>query len=152
MSRGVCGAPAVALLACSVVFFAAQAPPASASPQIDYMLECQGCHLRDGSGSPGVVPRLTGSVARFLTLPEGRAYLVRVPGVAQAPLGDAALAAVLNWLVAEFGPADLARAAAPYTEAEVAQLRGEPLLEVKNVREALILRLEREEGSSAVER
>src|SRR5262249_48882191 len=62
------------------------------APSVEYALNCQGCHRADGIGTPGSVPPLAGSVARFLTVPGGREYLVRVPGVAQAPLDDAALA------------------------------------------------------------
>ncbi|MBL8265114.1 c-type cytochrome, partial [Steroidobacter sp.] len=39
---------------------------------LNYMLHCQGCHKDDGSGQPGYVPDLRGSIARFLHVPEGR--------------------------------------------------------------------------------
>jgi hypothetical protein len=55
-----------------------------ADPRVDYMLQCQGCHLADGSGAPGAVPDLRGSLGRFLGVPGGREYLVRVPGAAQS--------------------------------------------------------------------
>ncbi len=35
------------------------------------MLNCQGCHLGDGSGLPGVVPSMRGIVAGFLDVPGG---------------------------------------------------------------------------------
>lgn len=41
-------------------------------PEVHYMLHCQGCHLADGSGSPGKVPALRQSVARYLTVAGGR--------------------------------------------------------------------------------
>jgi len=102
------------------------------------MLHCQGCHLADGSGSPGAVPALNGQVARFLAVPGGREFLVRVPGSASAPMSDADLAAVLNWIVARFGPVAEAEAARPYAEDEVARLRREPLLDVAATRRALV--------------
>ena len=71
-------------------------------PALDYALDCEGCHRADGTGTPGSVPALRDSVARFLAVPGGREYLARVPGVAQAPLDDAALAAVLNWMLDHF--------------------------------------------------
>src|SRR6185503_18374901 len=74
----------------------------AADPALDYTLNCQGCHRADGAGTPGSVPALAGSVARFLAVPGGREYLVRVPGVSQAGLDDAALADVLNWMVDRF--------------------------------------------------
>jgi cytochrome c553 len=73
------------------------------SPQVDYALHCMGCHLDDGRETPGRIPALAGSMGRFLALPEGRAFLVRVPGSAQAPLDDAALAALLNWMLRRCG-------------------------------------------------
>ena len=85
------------LRAISATFLAAAAfafPARAASPAIDYTVHCQGGHLRDGSATPGRVPALAGSLGRFTRIPAGRAYLVRVPGVAQSPLDDAALAAL----------------------------------------------------------
>ncbi len=106
--------------------------------QLAYMLECQGCHLADGSGAPGRVPALRGSVASFLRVPAGREYLVRVPGSAQSPLSDAELAAALNWLLREYGPRQALEDFEPYTAAEVAQHRVRPLIDAGKVREQLI--------------
>jgi len=108
------------------------------SPAVDYALNCQGCHLDDGSGTPGSVPRLAGSVGRFLGVAGGREFLVRVPGVATSPLDDAALAAVLNWMLERFGPPHLPSKFAPYTAAEVGALRQKPLTNVDRVRAELI--------------
>jgi hypothetical protein len=76
-----------------------------------------------------------------LTVAGGREYLVRVPGIAQAPVDDAALAALLNWVVLRFGPASDALAAAPFTAAEVAAHRRPPLTDVTAVRDDLRRRL-----------
>ena len=38
-----------------VVLLAARAACAG-SPAVDYALNCQGCHLDDGTGTPGSVP------------------------------------------------------------------------------------------------
>jgi len=111
-------------------------------PRLDYVLQCMGCHLEDGSGAPGRVPTLAG-VGRFLRVPGGRDYLVRVPGVAHAPLDDAALAALLNWMLARFDPA---AASAPgfvaFGAAEVARLRAVPLADATAQRRALLAALE----------
>jgi hypothetical protein len=112
-------------------------PAASADPATDWMLHCRGCHGADGGGVEGAVPRLAGEVARFLPLPGGREFLVRVPGVAQSELDDARLAALLTWMVTRFGPADLAGDAAPFTAAEVGALRRQPLVDVAGVRERI---------------
>ncbi|MGH7291646.1 MAG: c-type cytochrome, partial [Myxococcota bacterium] len=63
-------------------------PDLHRSPEVNYMLHCQGCHRPDGSGVPGAVPDLRDEVARFLATDDGRAFLIRVPGVANAPLSD----------------------------------------------------------------
>jgi len=108
------------------------------TPAVEFALNCQGCHRADGGGTPGSVPTLADSVARFLAVPGGRAYLVQVPGVAQAPLDDAALAAVVNWMLARFDAPHLPRDFRPYTAEEVARLRQFPLVDVDKVRAALL--------------
>jgi len=127
----------------AALLLAAWAPPAVAAAHspahLDYLLQCQGCHLADGRGAPEKgVPALRGSVARFLTVEGGRAYLIRVPGASGSPLSDAELAAVLNWIVQTFGPAEAARAAAPFTEQEVRRFRRPPLDDVAPVRNRLL--------------
>ena len=107
-------------------------------PALDYALNCQGCHRADGAATPGSVPALAGSVGKFLRVPGGREYLARVPGVAQAPLDDAATAAVLNWVLERFDHDDMPADFAPYTAAEVGRLRRSPLTDVERVRRELI--------------
>lgn len=131
-------------LAFSVALLAAGTANA-APPELDYLLHCQGCHRADGGETVGSVPPLTNTVARFLAVPGGREYLVRVPGSAQSSLDDAELARLLNWIVQRFGPADAAAAAAPYTAEEVARVRKPPLVDVDGVRAALLAQL----GSTA---
>ena len=126
-------APLAPLAALALVAGAAEA-----GPQVDYVLHCQGCHLADGSGAPGAVPTLRNSVGRFLQVPGGREYLVRVPGSSMAPLGDAELAAVLNWMIRRFGPAPIARDFRAYTPDEVAAIRRPPLTEVEALRRELV--------------
>jgi mono/diheme cytochrome c family protein len=111
--------------------------------EFDYTLNCQGCHRADGSGTPGSVPALAGSVARFLRAPGGREYLGRVPGAAQAPVGDAALAAILNWMLSRFDPEHVPAGFAPYTAEEVGRLRRSPLTDVEGTRRALLETIER---------
>ncbi len=111
---------------------------------LDYALNCQGCHRADGVGTPGSVPALAGSVGRFTRVAGGREYLARVPGVAQAPLDDAGVAAVLNWMLARFGGADVPQDFAPYTADEVGRLRRSPLTDVDGVRRSLVRTLEPE--------
>ena len=130
--------------AAALVLCLAAVPPALAgSPAVDYALNCQGCHLDDGTGTPGSVPPLAGSVGRFTRVPDGREFIVRVPGVATSALDDAALAAVLNWMLERFGKPDVPAGFAPYTAAEVGALRQKPLTNVERVRAELIRAAER---------
>jgi hypothetical protein len=115
-------------------FFAASA---SADPQTDYMLNCRGCHGPDGSGILDGAPSFRGQVAKFLWVPGGREYLIRVPGTAQTELSDARVAALLNWIVHEFSPNEVPAEFAPYTVEEVARLRRLPLADVVAVRRTL---------------
>jgi hypothetical protein len=119
---------------------AAADPAAGALPRQDYMLHCMGCHREDGSGAPGRVPSLVG-VARFLRVPGGREYLVRVPGTAQAPLGDAAVAALLGWMLRTFDPGGVPADFRPYSAEEVARLRAEPLADADALRRRLLAAL-----------
>ena len=134
---------AIGALAVVIAMAASEANTESiAGPRLDYVLHCMGCHLEDGSGAPGRIPTLAG-VGRFLGVPDGRAYLVRVPGSAHAPLDDAALAALLNWMLVRFDPAV---AAAPgfvaYDAAEVARHRAAPLANADAERRRLLAVLE----------
>jgi hypothetical protein len=135
-------APRYKLALCGVLACLLAPVAEAGSPRIDYMLECQGCHLADGSGKPNAVPSLDGFVAKFLTVPGGREFLVQVPGSAQSPLSDSELASVLNWMVLEFGPREIAEAASPYTAPEVARLRASPLTDVEGTRKLLVARIE----------
>jgi hypothetical protein len=108
------------------------------SPETNYRIHCEGCHLADGSETVGKVPPLAGSVARFLRAPGGRDFLVRVPGVANAPLDAAELAALLDWTLRRFDPANLPADFAPYTADEVARLRATPLSDVSGERRRLL--------------
>ena len=116
-----------------------------AGPKGDFAFRCKGCHGFAGEGTPGHVPRLDGFVGRFTHLPEGRDYLMRVPGVARAKLDDARLAAVLNWMLATYGAGQVAPGFALFTAEEVGTARRRPLLNHGEVRARLIERL-RERG------
>ena len=125
-----------------VLALAGASPTSAETPQTQYMLQCQGCHRADGSGSPGAVPSLTGFMGTFLTVPGGREYLVRVPGSAQSPLNNADLARVLNWMIRAFGPAAIAADFEPFRADEVGRFRASPLTDVDSVRRALIRAIE----------
>ena len=111
------------------------------SPEVEFALNCQGCHRADGTGTPGSVPALADSVARFLAVPGGRDYLIQVPGVAQAPLDDATLAAVVNWMLTRFDAQHVPKEFQPYTAGEIGRLRTSPLVDVEKVRARLLSEL-----------
>ncbi len=93
------------------------------APVIKYLLYCGGCHLRDGRGAPPQVPTLHGQLGVIEAMPGGRDYLIRVPGAAQAPMTDADLAIVMNYLLETFNSETLAEGFKPYTASEVAGYR-----------------------------
>jgi cytochrome c553 len=130
---------AVAAIACGM----AQAEPsiqtASTSPaELDYLQQCSGCHQADGSGSvTNRVPPLPGSVGHFLRSAAGRAFLVQVGGVAQSPLSDAAIAALLNWLLPTFDAANLPASFTPFSAAEVAAARAHRPGDIAALRESI---------------
>lgn len=110
--------------------------PAAANPRYDYLLHCGGCHVEDGSGNPPEVPDLREDLAYMIGFDAGRAYLVQVPGSSQAPLSDAGLAAVLNWMMDTYYP-QLGGEFQRYTAEEVARHRAKRLLDPKQARAAL---------------
>ena len=113
----------------------------SYSPHTNYILMCQGCHLADGAGTPEKVPALKNEMGRFLQVAGGREYLIQVPGTAQSPLTDKEVAAVLNWILHNFSRSELPADFTPYTTAEVARYRNEPLANASEVRTGLIHKL-----------
>jgi mono/diheme cytochrome c family protein len=114
---------------------------ALASPAQDYMLHCMGCHGTEARGVPGKIPPLANMLSRFMRTPEGRNYVLRVPGAANSALSDSQLAAVLNWLAVTYDSSASARGIAPFTSEEVARLRHTPLPAVLAARSAVVRNL-----------
>lgn len=112
-----------------------------AGARLDYALKCKGCHGLWGQGTPGHVPRLEGFVGLFTHLPEGRDYLMRVPGVARSVLDDVRLTAVLNWVLETYGREQVAPGFRPFTVAEVAAARLRPLEDRKGLRDRMLAEL-----------
>lgn len=114
----------VAALIAGAQFAAAPAPAADLEgPHADYLLYCRGCHLHTGDAVPAAnVPSLR-ELAPLLQSAAGREYLVRVPGVAQTPMSNTQLAAVLNWVLANFNGESLPDGFEPFTAEEVAAAR-----------------------------
>jgi len=114
-----------------------------ANPQQDYVLYCMGCHGAQAEGVPGKVPPLAHALGRYMRTPEGRNYIVRVPGAANSVLTDAQLAAVLNWLAQTFDGDELAQSSSPlFSTSEVTGLRHSPLPSVLAKRREVVRALE----------
>jgi len=110
----------------------------------DYVLNCAGCHRLDGKGAEHLgIPDFRAHIGIFTHLPQGREYLFRVPGAAQALLSDERLAHVLNWIIATY---DAQRARqpgyAPFTGAEVATARARRYDDVAKIRRELTQQLQ----------
>jgi len=96
--------------------------------QVAYLTSCGGCHGVEGISAPRAVPTLRHLTGSFLCTRQGRQFIVRLPDVALSSLSDRMLTRVMNWVVFDLGaPVAAGRGARPYTVAEVARLRREPL-------------------------
>lgn len=107
-----------------------------------YAANCQSCHKADGSGTPGIFPRLSGRLDGAARSKEGRKWLASVVLNGQSGmitvdgkpirgamlpfrrLSDADLAASLNAVV---------RGGKPFTAAEIAAVRGEGVMPAAKV-------------------
>ena len=107
-----------------------------------WVLNCMGCHTADGSGIPGKVPPLRDSLGHFVSLPEGREFVMRVPGAANSALSDAELANVLNWVLGTMNAQTRPASLKPYTADEIAVHRRPALTDVARVRARLVKQLQ----------
>jgi hypothetical protein len=98
-------------------------PPAQADPKSHYMIHCMGCHLPGGHGLPPEVPAFSDQLGKLVSTPEGKQYLVQVPGASQALLNDNELAHVLNWILTEYSRDTLPENFEFYTGSEVSRYR-----------------------------
>lgn len=122
---------------------------ATSKVELNYMLNCQGCHLPDGSGfAARGVPSLKGHMAKFLQVPGGREFLVQVPGSAMSDLNDIELAVLLNWMLVKFNPADIPAGFQSYSAPELTELRKQPLLEVTHKRQQLLEKIQLQEANN----
>lgn len=107
----------------------------------DYLYRCSGCHGLDGDGLPRAgIPPFPGLVGAFAADPEGRVYLLHVPGVVGSGLDDARIAAVLNYVIDAWA-GDASAGLAPFSVEEVRRLRARPVADVVAYRRAVVARL-----------
>jgi hypothetical protein len=114
---------------------------AAASPTLDYVMQCRGCHGAGAEGVPGKVPPLAHTLVQFMRSPVGRSYVLRVPGASNSMLSDAQLAAVLNWIAGNFGRDQLPESAPPFSVQEVAASRRMPMVSLQATRRAVLKEL-----------
>lgn len=109
------------------------------SARFNYLLRCSGCHDQDGSGLPKAgIPALPGYIDAFAGDEQGRTYIVHVPGVASTGLNNAEIAAVLNYVIEQWGDPSQIK---PFTEAEVERRKAEPVSDVVAYRRDIVARL-----------
>ena len=115
------------LMAAAAVHSTPASPPMSSEltlPQSDYIEQCGGCHGIQGTSAPADIPVLRGRVGHFMCLPEGRAYLLRLPNVAHSRITDnAQLAELMNFVVFGLGGASTPPGSKPFAEDEVTRER-----------------------------
>lgn len=107
----------------------------SGSERFHFLQYCAGCHRVDGSGVPPDVPNLRRDLAQLIKSPEGRDFVLRVPGVTGVPISTMDVAALLNWMVRTYYPdySDFSG----FTAEEVALGRARPLYDPLTYRQAL---------------
>jgi len=76
-----------------------------------------------------------------MRLPEGRAYLMHVPGASNSVLSDAELADVLNWLLIRFDADDLPADVDWFTADDLSRGRRPALTAVRAERQTIVARL-----------
>jgi hypothetical protein len=106
-----------------------------------FVLNCQGCHGARGEVVSEDIRPLAFAFRSFTQTSRGRAYLIRIPGIANAPIGDGPLTNLLNYLTELWRPNPDAHKSRPFNEAEVSALRHKPLLDVTAERAAVIRQL-----------
>ena len=135
---------ALFLLAVTTTASAGSAPGAI-PPQHNYTLWCTGCHRPDGAGNPqGGIPDFRDSVGYFTSLPEGRLYLVHVPGVMDSGLAPEDIAAVLNYVIRRWGGRSVPDNYVPFTGTEVENLLETEIHDVVPLRRKLVQQLQQQ--------
>ena len=133
------------LLAAAALAIASPGVGSAYQPAVNYQLQCMGCHHEDGAGDEGRVPSVRRTLVPLSAFAEGRDFVMRVPGVAQAPLSDAEVAALLNWMARNLSDVPVPADFVDYTAEEVAMVRHRPLAAVREVRARLLTRIARQQ-------
>jgi cytochrome c len=116
----------------------AQAATSKMERPLIYKLHCEGCHMADGAGHEGFVPSFVGQIGAFTHSPEGRKFIIQVPGVSQSELSNGEIADLMNWLLVAYDPDGLANDFTPYNEKEVEGWRNNPISDTAQLRRAIL--------------
>lgn len=117
---------------------AASACAANRSPQVNFILRCAGCHGLDGTGSAiGGVPPLA-LIKAFTSDPDGRTYLMHVPGVVNSGLSNQEIADVVNYVAQRWGKPEIPFAS--FSLEEVDRLRAIEIPDIVSYRRDLTSR------------
>jgi len=118
-------------------------PAAERSAAVNYVLHCSGCHGMDGSGHESAgIPDFRAAVGAFAMDPEGRTYLLHVPGIVNASMTDAEIAGVLNYVMDRWS-AEKGRFAR-FTAEEAGERRAHKVSDVVALRRQIAARLNAE--------
>lgn len=94
----------------------------------NYLTHCGGCHGIEGISDKTFVPSLRNQVGWFTCSPEGRDYLVRIPGISMSLIrNDQELADVLNFVLFRLGGGSTPPGTKFFTAQEIHSLRAYPL-------------------------
>ncbi len=113
-----------------------------------YMLYCGGCHGLDGKGEVDAdVPMLPPKVGAFLNDDEGPWYLVNVGGVMSAGISDTDAAAIMNYVMLQFGGDTMPDPNYRFTAEQIAKLRATPPNDLVALRKRIEKRLAQQDIS-----
>ena len=119
-----------------------QAANADGIGQQKYILNCAGCHGLEGAGSEvNGIPDLRNVIGHYLRTPEGRAYLVQVPGVSNSALSNKEIVSVMTWMLPKFSKKEMPEDVKPYTEEEVSRYRASVPADIPALKSSVISRL-----------
>lgn len=120
--------PVLALLALAGLLLPGQPARALDQTRSTYLMKCGGCHGIEGQSGQTYIPTLRDRIGTLTCTQEGRAYLLRVPGVSMSLIRDDALMAqVMNFVLFDLGGSSTPPGTPPFTVQEIRALRGNPL-------------------------
>lgn len=112
-------------------------PPESGREQFNYNLHCLGCHGMEGMGLTDVPP-FPGVLGYFLHDPEGRRFIIQVPGVSHSDLNNREIAQLTNWILKKYAREELPKDYKEFSEEEVTRYRTNPLIDVDTERRKVL--------------